>query len=105
MTRLSMFLVCVLSAALAFGQAVTGGSTSQTFNVKLYDSTTGAPKTGLDVTTFTLGFVRTRAAIVSVLPAPAPAMTTSGPGGAQMTAACSSVGVGRPRASANSVGL
>ena len=39
----------------------------------------------------------TRAAIVSVLPAPAPAMTTSGPGGAAITAACSSVG-GKARA-------
>ncbi len=47
----------------------------------------------------------TRAAIVSVLPAPAPAMTTSGPGGAAMTAACSSVGGKSPSAPANSAGL
>jgi hypothetical protein len=39
----------------------------------------------------------TRAAIVSVLPEPAPATTSSGPGGASMTAACSGVGSGRPR--------
>ena len=47
----------------------------------------------------------TLAAIVSVLPAPAPAITTSGPGGAAMTAACSSVGAKSPRAEANSAGL
>ena len=42
--------------------------------------------------------------MVSVLPAPAPAITTSGPGGAAMTAACSSVGAKRPSAEASSVG-
>ena len=47
----------------------------------------------------------TRAAIVSVLPAPAPAMTTSGPGGAAITAACSSVGAKSPSAEASSAGL
>jgi hypothetical protein len=35
-----------------------------------------------------------RAAIVSLLPDPAPAMTASGPSGASMTAACSAVGSG-----------
>ncbi len=35
-----------------------------------------------------------RAAIVSLLPDPAPAMTASGPSGAAMTAACSAVGSG-----------
>ncbi len=34
----------------------------------------------------------TRAAIVSVLPDPAPATTSTGPGGASMTATCSGVG-------------
>jgi hypothetical protein len=43
--------------------------------------------------------------MVSVFPAPAPAMTTSGPGGAAMTAACSSVGSKKPSALANSLGL
>ena len=47
----------------------------------------------------------TRAAIVSVLPAPAPAMTTSGPGGAAITAACSSVGSKSPNALDSSAGL
>ena len=35
-----------------------------------------------------------RAAIVSLLPEPAPAMTASGPSGAEITAACSGVGSG-----------
>ena len=35
-----------------------------------------------------------RAAIVSLLPEPAPAMTASGPSGAAITAACSGVGSG-----------
>jgi len=35
-----------------------------------------------------------RAAIVSLLPDPAPAMTASGPSGAEITAACSGVGSG-----------
>ena len=35
-----------------------------------------------------------RAAIVSLLPEPAPAMTASGPSGAPITAACSAVGSG-----------
>ncbi len=47
----------------------------------------------------------TRAAMVSVFPAPAPATTRVGPAGAAMTAACSSVGGGRPRVCANSPGV
>jgi hypothetical protein len=34
--------------------------------------------------------------MVSVFPEPAPAITTAGSGGDSMTAACSSVGSGRP---------
>ena len=47
----------------------------------------------------------TRAAIVSVLPAPAPATTSAGRAGAAITAACSSVGGGRPSAAASDCGL
>src|SRR6185503_7815656 len=47
----------------------------------------------------------TRAAMVSVLPAPAPATTSAGCAGAAITAACSSVGDGRPSAAATSCGL
>ena len=48
----------------------------------------------------------TRAAIVSVLPLPAPAMTSMDSSGASMIAACSRVGAcGSPRASAKSVAL
>ena len=47
----------------------------------------------------------TRAAIVSVLPAPAPATTSVGPGGAAITAACSAVGgCFWPRARESSIG-
>ncbi len=42
----------------------------------------------------------TREAIVSVLPEPAPATTSSGRSGASMTACCSAVGPGLPRACA-----
>ena len=42
----------------------------------------------------------TRAAIVSVLPLPAPATTSAGASGASMTAVCSSVGGNWPSAAA-----
>ncbi|CPU66881.1 Uncharacterised protein [Mycobacteroides abscessus] len=42
----------------------------------------------------------TRAAIVSVLPEPAPATTSVGSSGASITSTCSGVGRGRPRRSA-----
>jgi hypothetical protein len=47
----------------------------------------------------------TRAAMVSVLPAPAPATTSAGRAGAAITAACSSVGGGRPSAVASAAGV
>lgn len=47
----------------------------------------------------------TRAAMVSVLPAPAPATTSNGPRGAAMISDCSSVGGNWPRATATSAGL
>ena len=45
-----------------------------------------------------------RAAIVSLLPEPAPAMTASGPSGAEITAACSGVGSGSRSSRASWVG-
>ncbi len=42
-----------------------------------------------------------RAAIVSLLPDPAPAMTASGSSGALITAACSAVGSGSPSSRAS----
>ena len=45
-----------------------------------------------------------RAAIVSLLPEPAPAMTASGPSGAEITAACSGVGSGSRSSRASCAG-
>ncbi|RAO36040.1 hypothetical protein PSN13_02042 [Micromonospora saelicesensis] len=47
----------------------------------------------------------TRAAIVSVLPDPAPATTSSGSTGAAMIAACSRVGAGNRSSLASSTGV
>ena len=46
-----------------------------------------------------------RAAIVSLFPDPAPAMTATGRSGAAITAACSAVGSGRPSSRASCAGL
>ena len=46
-----------------------------------------------------------RAAMVSLFPEPAPAITASGRGGAPMTAACSAVGSGSPSSRASCTGL
>src|SRR5205085_3231550 len=43
--------------------------------------------------------------IVSLLPEPAPAITASGPSGAEITAACSGVGSGTPSRRASCAGL
>ncbi len=74
-------------------------SSADAFRVKVRPSTRSG-RTSPPATSQT-----SRAAIVSLLPEPAPAMTASGASGALITAACSAVGSARPSSRASWAGL